>query len=227
MVRRGYLVLLLFAAGAVAADEEVFFDRVSLQSEASREVENDRMRAVLAVQEEGSDPAQLADQINRTMRWALDESEEFETVTVETGGYRTQPVYKKSTLTNWRAVQTLRLQSGDFTALSELVGELQEKLQVQSMGFEVSERTRREAENRLIDDALGAFKERAERVRHNLDAGGWRIVQLDIDTRGDGPRPVYRMETMAQRVAPPSVKGGESTVSAIVSGTVQLLPGKP
>ncbi|WP_303909199.1 SIMPL domain-containing protein [Thiohalomonas denitrificans] len=226
MSMRWFLLSLVMMTGIAAADDEAVFDRVSLQAEVSREVENDRMRAVLAVQEEGSDPAQLAERINQAMRWALGQVESFESVTGETGGYRTRPVYQKGTLTHWRAVQSLRLESGDFTALSSLVGQLQEKIQVQSMGFEVSEKTRRAAENDLIDDALGAFKVRAERVRQNLGAGDWRIVQLNIGTRGNGPGPVYRMETMAER-APPAVKGGETTVSVIVSGTIQLLPGKP
>ncbi len=227
MLMRWCWVLLLLVSGAAMAQEEGVFDRVSLQAEASREVKNDRMQAVLRVQEEGSDPARLADRINRTMRWALEEADDFEAVKAETGGYRTQPIYQKGTLSHWRAVQTLRLESGDFTALSELVGELQERVQVQSMNFEVSEQARREAENDLIDDALGAFKARADRVRKNLDAGGWRIVQLNIDTQRGGPGPVYRMDVMAERAAgaPPAVKGGESTVSVNVSGTVQLLPG--
>ncbi|WP_175452475.1 SIMPL domain-containing protein [Thiohalomonas denitrificans] len=223
---RWFLLLLVMMTGVAAADDEAVFDRVSLQAEASREVENDRMRAVLAVQEEGSDPARLAERINQTMRWALERLENFEGVTGETGGYRTQPVYQKGTLTHWRAVQSLQLESDNFTALSSLVGQLQERIQVQSMGFEVSEETRRAAENELIDDALNAFKIRAERVRKNLGAGGWRIVQLNINTRGNGPGPVYRMEAMAERAAaPPAVKGGESTVSVTISGTVQLLPG--
>lgn len=222
-----WLAAALLLCSAVAhAQEEILFDRVSLQAEASREVENDRMRAVLVVQEEGSDPARLADRINRTMRWALDEVGETPAVTAETGGYRTEPIYRKGTLSHWRAVQSLRLESRDFTALSEVIGDLQERLQVQSMGFEVSDEARREAENALIDEALAAFEARADRVQKNLNAGGWRIINLNIGTQGGGPRPVYRMEAMADR-AGPAVEAGTSTVTVNVSGSIQLLPGKP
>ena len=226
MVRLFGLVLLCVVGGMAAADEEVIFDRVSLRAEASAELENDRMVAVLAVQEEGSDPARLADQINRSMGWALKQVDGFETITAETAGYQTQPVYQKGTLSHWRAAQSVRLESGEFSVLSELVGVLQEKLQIQSMEFSVSEEARRTAESGLIDEALDAFKARADRIRKNLGGGGWRIVQLDINSHRNGPEPVRGAQLMAERgAAPPAVEGGRSRLSVTVSGTVQLLPG--
>lgn len=228
MSARGLLLAMLLLplwAGAQEG-EAALLDRVSLQAQATREVANDRMRAELVVQAEDRDPARLADQVNRTMQWALERAERVKPVSAKTAGYRTQPVYRDGTLTHWRAVQTLVLESEDFPALSELVGTLQERLAVQSMRFLVSDAQRQTAENALIDDALGAFKARAERVVGNLNAGGWRIVHIDIGTHDQGPGPVMMMraEAMADR-PPPALAGGTSEVTVTVSGTVQLLPG--
>ncbi len=220
-------LLALLPLAAAAQEQPTLFDQISLQAEASQTVANDRMRALLSVQDEDRDPARLAERINQTMQWALEKARAVEGITAETTGYRTQPVYRDGTLSHWRASQTLSLESGEFPALSRLAGSLQERLTVQSMQFTVSEASRRAMENQLIDEALSAFRARADRVSSNFNAGGWRIVHLHINTPGGGPGPIalYRAEAADRTM--PAVEAGTSEVTVNISGTVQLLPGQP
>ena len=122
-------------------------------------------------------------------------------ITSGTGGYQTYPVYKDNVLKGWRGEQSLELEGKDSRAMSRLVGELQEKLQVKSMSFSVSEEKRAEVENRLISRALDAFKARAAIVVGNLHATGYRIVDITISTssqRPPAPYPVGRMAATMQ-----------------------------
>lgn len=229
MSRFAGIVMLLVAAGfwsiATAADNALHYNQIRFQAAASETVANDRMQAVLTVQDEDDDAAQLADRINQTMAWALAQSKGQKGIEVRSGGYSTQPIYNKNTLAGWRASQELILESGDFGQISKLIGTLQQRLQLTTVGFSIAPETRAAVERKLIDQALDSFKQRAEQVRKNIGAPGYRIVELNINTEDMPvqPYPVMRAEVASMKsVAPPSFEGGNSDVRVSVQGGVQL-----
>ena len=115
------------------------------------------------------------------------------------------------------------LEGSDHKAIGRLVGTLQEKLQVKSMQFSVSDDRRRAVENRLIGRALDAFRERAGIVGSNLDAKGYRIVELNINTSSQRPPVPYQARMAAMEAAAPVVtEAGDSDVRVTINGTVEL-----
>jgi len=224
-VRSLLAALLLAPLLAFAQDtHEPLFNLVSLSAQAESEVPNDTLVAVLAVEAEGADPAQLADSVNRSMHKALALARGVAGVSLRSVGYQTYPVYDKARIARWRARQELRLESSDFAAASRLIGKLQSSLTVASVSLSVSPAARRRAENALIDEALAAFQQRAQLVRDALKANGYRIRDLQIS----GGAPVPRVFAAAARgmmaagVAPPAFEAGTSQISVSVSGTIQL-----
>jgi predicted secreted protein len=222
-MRRLLLSLLFVPVVAAAQAPETLFNLVTLNAQAEREVPNDLLSAVLAAEAEGADPVQLADGVNRTMKSALALAQGYRSVRPRSGGYQTFPVYDKNRVVRWRARQELRLESGDFTAVTELIGKLQASLVVTGMTLSVSPEARRTAENALIPEALAAFDERARVVRDAMKAKGYRVRDLQLS--GSEPaRPVFAMaRSMAsQSVAQPAVEPGATRIVITVSGTVQL-----
>ncbi len=212
-------------AGVAAADEASETRRVSFRVESDREVANDWLRASLAVTDEDADPAVLANRVNELMDWALGVARAEKRVKVQSGGYNTHPVYDKNRIRRWRASQQIWFESADFDAATRLVGELQSRLQLQSLTFSVSPEQRRKVEDGLIEEALAAFKARADLVRKNLGASGYEIVQLGIDTPGGPPppRPLMRAAVMSEAaVAPPAVEGGTTRVNVHINATIEL-----
>ena len=223
----GMMTVLLLASfmGAVHADTDNVYNRVRLQAQQLEAVSNDTMHVTLNTFGEAREPASLATGINEDMEWALGIARRQQGITSRTGGYQTYPVYKDNVLKGWRGEQSLELEGKDIRAMSRLVGELQGKLQVKSMSFSVSEAKRTGVENRLISRALDAFKARAAIVVDNLHASGYRIVELTISTssqRPPAPYPVARMATTMQAESRVAVEAGESDVSVMVSGTIEL-----
>lgn len=210
------------ARPATADDEEM--NRVSFRVDRSREVANDWLQATVAVTAENPDPARLADEINQTMAWALETARGRERVHVESGGYRTYPIDEKGRMRRWRGSQDLRIESADFEAATKLLGELQARLQLQSLSFTISPERRREVEDELIGEALDAFRSRAEMIKRKLAADGYQIVRLDVNTQAAVPRPVLREAAMmrAADVTPPAVEGGRSLVTVGVSAVIEL-----
>ncbi|OGI48844.1 MAG: hypothetical protein A3E57_08150 [Candidatus Muproteobacteria bacterium RIFCSPHIGHO2_12_FULL_60_33] len=218
-----FILGLAMTGPVIAAEEAPRYNQIHFQVERSRPVDNDRMHAVLSLTAEDDNAARLADQINRTMDGALKTAKTKTKIEVRTGGYRTHPVYDKDKIRRWRATQELILEGSDFAELGGLIGQLQERLQVTFINFSVSPARRAAVEDELITQALDAFKQRAELVRKQLAAKGYRIVDVSINTGGGGPVPIMRNLAMeAASVAPPAVEAGASTLNVSVGGTIEL-----
>ena len=223
-------VVALAAIAPLAAHEgEVVYDRVSLSASAERAVANDVLVAVLYAERSGGDQARLAEEVNRTVRGALDRAEREETVTASTLGYNTWPQYRDQVLRGWRVRQSIRLESRDGEALAGLLGDLQQDLALESVGYTVSPEARAAVEEALIAEALAGFRARASLVASEMQRGGYRLVDISVNTRGGRPQPVLMrgaaMAMESARATAPALEGGDQTITVDVSGTVELLPG--
>jgi predicted secreted protein len=209
------------------ADSEQPEDQVSFRVEVGRDVENDLVTASLNVTAEALQPAKLADTINGTMSWALERARANPKVKSRSGAYQTYPVYEDKKIVRWRGRQELQLESQDVDQLSELVGTLQSRLQMQSLQFAVSPEKRRRIEDALIEEALTAYRQRADIIRKSLGAQDYTLLEVDIHTAGqDRPVPV-RAEAVSMlsrsSVSPPAMEQGTSRVTVQASGKIRLL----
>jgi predicted secreted protein len=219
------LALALGAAGSVGADEPPpTYDRIQLSASATTEVDNDLLVAVLYEQREGKDPVALADQVSRAVRAALKRAKQAPDIKVQTLDYRTTPVYSKQAMTGWRVRQSIRLEGRNAARIGQLISELQSDLQVASVGYQISPQVRSAAEDRLIQEAIGAFSRRAQLVAVGMGRPGYRLVEMSIQTQGRvAPRPMA-MRAMAAEMAPapPMLEPGTQEVRVEVIGTVEL-----
>jgi predicted secreted protein len=214
---RQVLVAALLLAGCATTGD---FDAVSLEAQASREVANDQLVAVLAVELHGPDPAALAHTANRRMAEALEVAAAVPAVKARSGNYQTFPRYDRNQrIESWQVSQELRLESADFAAATRLVGKLQETLVVRSMAVQLSPAARRVAEDALIREAIAAFHARADLVRSAMNAAGYRVRTLNIGTSGGAPPRPFEGRALAQQVA---VEPGESQVTVTATGSIQL-----
>jgi predicted secreted protein len=218
------LLLFVFSFSSYAHDNDPLFNQVNLQAQAEREIPNDQLIVMLAVEEEGKEAAKIANKINQDMDWALKIVGKKSEVDSRTQAYNTYPIYDKRTVIGWRAIQQLELKSTNITELSELVGKLQSRLQVKNMRFSPTPETRVQYENELIEEAMIAFKQRVDIVKKHMDDKNVRIVNMHVNTGGGHNRPIYaesRMMAMDSKSAP-AVEAGTSQITVTVSGSVQF-----
>ena len=220
------LLAMLFTARVVAHDTPPAYDRINFQVNASQEVENDTLIAIMYYERSGQQPPTLADDVNRTITWALDQAKKSDAVKVQTLNYRQEPLYKNQKITGWKVRQSIRLESTDSAALSTLIGDLQSRLSVASLQYTVSPQARSSVENILISRALEKFEQRGKLIAGQLGRPDYRIVNINITTSGTAPIPV-RMQAIAtmaesRRVTAPSVEPGVQVVTVQVSGVVEL-----
>ena len=159
---------------------------------------------------------------------ALRVARDYKSVRVRSGSNQTYPVYTKGKLLQaWRGRAEIRLESKDFEAASGLIGKLQAGMQLGSLSFSVSPEARRQAENELIVEAIGAFKARAEIVRGALAGRGYKVQRLNVNSGRSAPSPRFAMARVlaagAPDVAAPDLEGGESLITVTVGGAIEIL----
>ena len=135
-----------------ATTEALNYNVINIQADASREVSNDQIQAVLYIEKNNKQPAELASQINTLMNQALATAKKYPQVKVKTGAQSTYPVYDTDNkkLKEWRGRAELQIESRDFKAASQLISELQQNFQTDSIGFSISDEQRSKVENELM-----------------------------------------------------------------------------
>jgi len=218
------LMLCIFISTASAGDKKPTYDRINLSVNATDEIENDTLVVQLYVQKEGQIASQLANQTNQDIEWAVKQAKQVAGIEVQTLDYQTTPTYHKQTQDGWRVRQSLRLTSQDTLAISQLIGELQQRLLVENIRYKISQKRRDEAENRLTTQAISAFKARAKLISAAWGHTNYRLVQMDINTSGRAVQPMYRQEAVmaSADVRRPALETGKQTVRIVASGTIEL-----
>ncbi|WP_180115060.1 SIMPL domain-containing protein [Acinetobacter sp. YH12140] len=215
-------------AAATQAADPLNYNIVNIQADATRQVSNDQMYAVLYIEKSNKQPAELATQINQLMTQAVNTARKYPSVKIETGSQTTYPIYDNDSrkLKEWRGRAELRLESTDFKAASQLVSELQQNFQTQSISFSVSDAQRKKVENELMVEASKNFQQRAQALAQAWNKSGYNLVNINLNTSNYGGQPVPRMAMMkaaaADAIPEQEMAGGESKITVSANGSIQF-----
>ena len=161
-----------------------------------RRCTNDRLQAWLRTEAENVSPAAAAAQVNAASAKAIADAKAFPGVKVATLGYSTQQIAEKGKPTRWRVSQTITVDATDFTAAATLLSKLQDEngLLLSNMSFSVTDKTRRDAEDSVTQQAIKGWQARAEQAAQGLGFAAWRVGHV---TRADQRRPAVSRDARA------------------------------
>lgn len=213
------------------ASDQLHYNIVNLQAEASRKVSNDQMHATLYIEKSNKQPAQLASEINQLMSQAIATAKKYPQVKIETGSQNTNPIYDNDNrkLKEWRGRAQILLESNDFKATSQLISELQQNFQTQSIHFSVSESKRKKIEHELMTEASKNFQQRAQTLAQAWNKSSYQLVSLNLNNNNN-----YAHQDMARSIMPKAASAsaysipeqdiatGESEMTVIASGSIQF-----
>ncbi|MBO6151454.1 MAG: SIMPL domain-containing protein [Acinetobacter sp.] len=210
-------------------NEQLNYNLVNMQAEAARKVSNDEMHAVLYIEKSNKQPAELAVQITQLMNQAMASAKKYPQVKVETGSQTTYPIYDNDSrkLKEWRGRAEIQIESTDFKAASQLVSELQQNFQTQSINFSVSDAQRKKVENELMVEASKNFQQRAQTLSQAWNKSGYNLVNLNLNTNNSYPQPIMMRASMAkfsgaEAADAQDVAAGESKITVNANGTIQF-----
>ena len=217
------------SSSAFAQDSnQLNYNIVNIQADASRQVANDQMQAVLYIEKSHKQPAELSNQINQLMNQAQALSRKYPQVKVETGAQSTYPIYDNDNnkLKEWRARAEIQLESKDFKAASQLISELQQNFQTQSINFTVSDEQRKKVENELMIEASKNFQQRALSITQAWNKAQYNLVSLNLNTSNYFPQPMMRggvaKFAMAEAAPAQDMAAGESKIIVNANGSIQF-----
>lgn len=221
---RKFLTLL---ASSLLSSAALAGTNIDLSAEASRPAANDMVRATIYAEASGNNPADLARKVNQEITEALKVIKAKPGITVKSGHQNTYPIYgQNQKIENWRMHSELVLESRDPTAVSELLGRLQQmRLAVSNLSQLPTPETRQQVEDEATRDAIKAFQKRATVVAAALGKP-YKIKQMSIQQNGGAQPPMPMMRAargvvMAADVTAP-LEAGESLVTTTISGQIEL-----
>jgi len=201
--------------------------RINLDARASQEVDNDVMRATLFVEAEDTDPARLADKVNRATADGVKLAKGFAGIRTRTSGYSTYPVTDKAKIVRWRARSEISIEGEDFRRMAEAIGRLQANLQLGAVDFSVSPAARARAEDSLTQSAIEEFLRKAEKIAKGFKGTRYDVLEANVSADGGfnpPPRPMVMMKSMADAApAAPAMEGGTTRITVTVNGAI-LIP---
>ena len=203
---------------------------VNLSASATVEVANDWLTIVFSTNREGSDAAAVQSQLKTALEAALAEARKAARpgqVEVQTGNFSLNPRYSsKGGMAGWQGAVELVVEGRDTVAVAALVGKVQ-TLTVQRAGSSLSREARQKVEGEVAAQAIERFRARADTVSRQFGFGGYSIREVNVVTDASAmlmqPRLRVQMaQAMAADGAPLPTEGGKATVTATVTGSVQM-----
>jgi len=202
---------------------------VNVTGSATVSIANDRLQAWMRAEADNANAGAAAAQVNAIIAKALADAKAFPAVKVTTEGYSTQQIGDRAKPNRWRVSQSILIDASDFTSAATLISKLQDDdgLLLASMGFSLTDKSRRDAEDSVTDKAIKSWLARAQQAARAFGFAGSRPLHMTVQT-SDGGRvyPVMRAQGvggLAAAGAPPvSVEAGTTDVTVTVTGDAVL-----
>jgi predicted secreted protein len=202
---------------------------VALSASASVEVPKDWLTVVFSTTREGADAAAVQGPLKLALDAALAEARKLARpgqVEVQTGGFSLGPRYNpKGGITGWQGSTELIVEGRDTQAIAQLTSKVQ-TLSIARVGFGLSREARQKVEGEVAAQAIAAFRARADAVSRQFGFAGYTVREVSVNGEMSSPGPQVQMRLSAARAgadeAALPVEAGKATVSATVSGTVQM-----
>jgi predicted secreted protein len=207
---------------------------VSLNASASVEVTKDWFGVTFSTTKEGNDAGAVQAQLKQALDAALAEARKSARpgqVEVQTGGFSLYPRYGQPTprgsmvINGWQGSAELIVQGRDAQAISQLTSRIN-TMTIARVGWSLSREAREKVEADVQAEAIGRFRARADAVSKQFGFAGYSLREVAVSSDGAGAiqQPMLRMQAGmagAQADGLP-VEAGKATVTATVSGSVQL-----
>jgi predicted secreted protein len=206
---------------------------LALTAGANIEVQKDLLSVTLSTTREGNDANAVQAQLKQALDVALAEAKKAVRpgqLEVQTGNFSLYPRYSNGSstarpaITGWQGTAEIVVEGRDMAAIGQLTGRIT-TMTIARVAYRLSRDASRKVEADLAAEAIAAFRAKAASYAKQFGYGGFEVREVNVATSEpqDGPVPMMRMKAAAssQGDALP-VEPGKATVTATVSGTIQL-----
>lgn len=229
-LRRGAVSLaFVAAAGHAAADRPAAPQGVlHLAASASVEVTRDVLVLTFATTRDGNDAAAVQAELKAALDAALVEARQAarpQQLEVATGNFSMGPRYlPRGGISGWQGRAEMVVSGRDVDAIGRLVGRIA-TMSVAGVSHRLSLDAQRRVEAEVTAQAIERFRAQAAAMSRQFGFQGYTLREVTVNVGGEAerPMPMMRADAMAAAAdAPLPVELGKGSVSATVSGSVQM-----
>ena len=211
--------------GALPAPQNV----LNLQASAAVEVTKDILAISFTATRDGSDAATVQAQIKQALDAALAEARKAarpQQLEVRTGNFSMYPRYsQKGGINGWQGSAEMTVEGRDMPAIAQLAGRIQ-TMTIARVSYALSREAQEKVEADVTAQAIRAFQQKAAEAAKQFGFSNVAVREVHLQTsepQGGGmPKAYMRSAAMAAEDAPLPVEAGKGTVTATVSGSVQM-----
>ena len=205
---------------------------ISFSTEVTKDVDYDVMEVTLFVKEENKNLKELNQTINQKVNAALEVLKKQSAVEAKKNTRSTQARYdSKGKQSGWIERADLVLESKDFVVLSQVISDLNDTFAITDVVQKLSKEAAVKFEDEMIKSALAQFQHKAQLIQTSLNAKGYEVVNLNLDSRNEMPyfdrrmMPVAKMNSFSSEAADEVSldNNGKAELKASVSAQIKLL----
>ena len=205
---------------------------ISFSTEVTKDVDYDVMEVTLFVKEENKNLKELNQTINQKVNAALEVLKKQSAVEVKKNTRSTQVRYdSKGKQSGWIERADLVLESKDFVVLSQVISDLNDTFAITDVVQKLSKEAAVKFEDEMIKSALAQFQHKAQLIQTSLNAKGYEVVNLNLDSKNEipylyeGMKSVPKMKSFSSVVADEVNldNNGKVELKASVSAQIHLL----
>ncbi|WP_109059083.1 MULTISPECIES: SIMPL domain-containing protein [Aggregatibacter] len=226
------LSMALAANAETKSADETEKNVISFSTEVTKDVDYDVMEVTLFVKEENKNLKELNQTINQKVNAALEVLKKQSAVEVKKNTRSTQVRYdSKGKQSGWIERADLVLESKDFVVLSQVISDLNDTFAITDVVQKLSKEAAVKFEDEMIKSALAQFQHKAQLIQTSLNAKGYEVVNLNLDSRNEMPyfdrrmMPVAKMNSFSSEAADEVNldNNGKAELKASVSAQIKLL----
>ena len=226
------LSMALAANAETKSADETEKNVISFSTEVTKDVDYDVMEVTLFVKEENKNLKELNQTINQKVNAALEVLKKQSAVEVKKNTRSTQVRYdSKGKQSGWIERADLVLESKDFVVLSQVISDLNDTFAITDVVQKLSKEAAVKFEDEMIKSALAQFQHKAQLIQTSLNAKGYEVVNLNLDSRNEMPyfdrrmMPVAKMNSFSSEAADEVNldNNGKAELKASVSAQIYLL----
>ena len=222
-------VAMLFVA-SVQAHNQTKDNLLNLTAQSSVKATQDYLSVTLSASRDGATGQAVQAELKKVLDQAIilaNPLEAGDLLQAKTGQFRVVPVYdsRDQRIQGWRGTAQLIIEGKDFVRITTLAGNIQ-KMPVTNVAFGLSPSARAKYEEEAQKLAVADFRQRAKLLTEQFGFSNYSIDNVHVNASHDMPMPMARMEMAASMPAkmasPIPVEAGETTVTVVVNGSVQM-----
>lgn len=226
-MKKYLLILMTMLLSATAQAESLHYNIISLSASAEKTVARDTMRVVFSIEEMGKNRQEVSNQTTTRSNRVIQAARQNRALKAELSSRNTYSYTlknQKNTL-QWQDSATITVVSSDFGALEKFIAQVQKYAAVQSLSFYTSRQKQSKMEEDLIQQAIQAFRKKAQSITQALGKKQYQIVEMSIDQQHNHAPMMYRTEGVmlaSAKAATPDTEAGEESLRLQVSGRIQV-----